>query len=154
MSWNKPVFEEIAILSHLCSQFCCCPCQSGKQEGQEERVSQEWVDAILIPISKKGNLKCCDNWREISFSLFHGRLANVLVAHPQNCTGGVHVRVNSGKSVSSHLEQLVHCTMQFFFVYYHQTAGLSVMCTECISQSIGPPIYIRDIFFGSTISTI
>jgi len=24
------------------------------------------VDAILIPIAKKGNLKCCDNWRGIS----------------------------------------------------------------------------------------
>ena len=28
---------------------------------KEERVPQEWVDAILIPVPKKGNLRCCDN---------------------------------------------------------------------------------------------
>ena len=33
---------------------------------KEQQVPQEWVDAILIPIPKKGNLKCCDNWRGIS----------------------------------------------------------------------------------------
>ena len=27
---------------------------------------QEWVDAVLIPIPKKGNLHCCDNWRGIA----------------------------------------------------------------------------------------
>ena len=30
---------------------------------EERRVPQEWVDAILIPIPKKGNLHCCNNWR-------------------------------------------------------------------------------------------
>ena len=33
---------------------------------KEERVRQELVDAMLIPIPRKGNLKCCDNWRGIS----------------------------------------------------------------------------------------
>ena len=33
---------------------------------EERRVPQEWVDAILIPIPKKGNLHCCDNWRGIA----------------------------------------------------------------------------------------
>ena len=30
---------------------------------EERCVPHEWVDAILIPIPKKGNLHCCDNWR-------------------------------------------------------------------------------------------
>ena len=29
-------------------------------------MPQEWVDAILIPIPKKGNLCYCDNWRGIA----------------------------------------------------------------------------------------
>ena len=33
---------------------------------KEKRVPQEWVDAILIPIPKKGNLHICDNWHGIS----------------------------------------------------------------------------------------
>ena len=33
---------------------------------ENEQVPQEWVDAILIPIPKKGNLHCCDNWRGIA----------------------------------------------------------------------------------------
>ena len=33
---------------------------------QERCVPQEWVDDILVPIPKKGNLCSCENWREIS----------------------------------------------------------------------------------------
>ena len=33
---------------------------------EERRVPKEWVDAILIPIPKKGNLRSCDNWCGIS----------------------------------------------------------------------------------------
>ena len=32
----------------------------------EERVPQEWRDALLVPIPKKGDLTQCDNWRGIS----------------------------------------------------------------------------------------
>ena len=31
-----------------------------------KHLPQEWVDAILIPIPKKGNLHCCNNWRGIA----------------------------------------------------------------------------------------
>ena len=33
---------------------------------EDKCVPQEWVDAILVPIPKKGNLHCCDNWRDIA----------------------------------------------------------------------------------------
>ena len=33
---------------------------------EERCVSHKWVDAILIPIPKKGNLHCCNNWRGIA----------------------------------------------------------------------------------------
>ena len=32
----------------------------------EQRVPQEWTDALLVPISKKGDLTQCDDWRGIS----------------------------------------------------------------------------------------
>ena len=32
----------------------------------ERKAPQEWIDTILIPIPKKGNLTICDNWRGIS----------------------------------------------------------------------------------------
>ena len=32
---------------------------------EEKCVSQEWVDTNLVPISKKGNLPCCNNGRGI-----------------------------------------------------------------------------------------
>ena len=33
---------------------------------EEQRVPRDWLDAILTPISKKGDLIICDNWRGIS----------------------------------------------------------------------------------------
>ena len=41
---------------------------------KEQWVPQEWIDAILIPIPKKGNLKCSDNWREISLLKVVGKV--------------------------------------------------------------------------------
>ena len=33
---------------------------------QERTVPQEWKDALIVPIPKKGDLSSCDNWRGIS----------------------------------------------------------------------------------------
>lgn len=35
---------------------------------EEKCVSQEWVDTNLVPISKKGNLPCCNNGRGIEYN--------------------------------------------------------------------------------------
>ena len=45
----------------------------------ERCVPQEWADAILIPIPKKGNLHCCDNWRGIALLDQVGELAARIV---------------------------------------------------------------------------
>ena len=29
-------------------------------------VVRDWQDALVVPIPKKGDLRCCDNWRGIS----------------------------------------------------------------------------------------
>ena len=46
---------------------------------EERHVPQEWVDAILIPIPKKGNLHCCDNWRGIALLDVVGKVAARIV---------------------------------------------------------------------------
>ena len=41
---------------------------------KEGHVPQDWRDAILVPIPKKGNLRCCDNWRGIALLDVVGKL--------------------------------------------------------------------------------
>ena len=38
------------------------------------QVVADWKDAVIIPIPKKGDLKCCDNWRGISLLDVVGKL--------------------------------------------------------------------------------
>ena len=46
---------------------------------EERRVPQDWVDAILVPIPKKGNLHSCDNWRGIALLDVVGKLVGKIV---------------------------------------------------------------------------
>ena len=41
---------------------------------QEGCVPQEWTDALIVPIPKKGDLSLCDNWRGISLLDIGGKL--------------------------------------------------------------------------------
>ena len=41
---------------------------------REERVPEEWRDAVLVPVPKKGDLTVCDNWRGISLLDVVGKL--------------------------------------------------------------------------------
>ena len=47
-------------------EFCDLLTKLLRAVWKKQWVPQERVDAILIPIPKKGNLKCSDNWRGIS----------------------------------------------------------------------------------------
>ena len=40
--------------------------QEAVQASFQRRVPQEWADATIIPIPKKGNLSDCNNWRGIA----------------------------------------------------------------------------------------
>ena len=46
---------------------------------EDKCVPQEWAEAILIPIPKKGNLHCCDNWRGIALLGVVGELTARIV---------------------------------------------------------------------------
>ena len=46
---------------------------------RERRVPRDWTDAVLVPIPKKGDLICCDNWRGIALLDVVGKaLAKIL----------------------------------------------------------------------------
>ena len=42
---------------------------------KERQVPQDWSDAVLVPIPKKGDLIMCDNWRGISLLDVVGKVA-------------------------------------------------------------------------------
>ena len=46
---------------------------------QECSVPQAWRDAEIVPIPKKGDLTCCDNWRGIALLDVVGKLVRRLV---------------------------------------------------------------------------
>ena len=46
---------------------------------REGRVPQQWSDAILVPVPKKGDLSLCDNWRGISLLDVVGKMVAGIV---------------------------------------------------------------------------
>lgn len=47
---------------------------------RDGQVPRDWVDAVLVPIPKKGDLSNCDNWRGISLLDVAGKVAARLIA--------------------------------------------------------------------------
>ena len=45
----------------------------------ESRVPQDWSDALLVPIPKKGNLKNCDNWRGVALLEVVGKVTAKII---------------------------------------------------------------------------
>ena len=57
------------IYIYVCVCVCVCVCvllTLMKAIWREGEVFQDWRDAVIIPVPKKGNLQSCDNWRGIS----------------------------------------------------------------------------------------
>ena len=47
---------------------------------QCELVPQDWVEAVIVPLPKKGNLEVCDNWRGISLLSVPGKVFGRIIA--------------------------------------------------------------------------
>ena len=67
------------MLKYGCSDFVGLLKDLLNEVWLERRVPQEWVDAILVPIPKKGNLHSCDNWRGVALLDVVGKLAARIV---------------------------------------------------------------------------
>ena len=63
---SSGILPEMVKMGINNGEFCNLLTNLLRAVWKEQWVLQEWVDAILIPIPKKGNLKCCDNCRGIS----------------------------------------------------------------------------------------
>jgi len=50
-----------------------------QQASREGRVPQDWRDAELIPVPKKGDLSSCDNWRGIALLDVAGKVIGRLI---------------------------------------------------------------------------
>ena len=51
---------------------------------KEQSVPEDWTDAVLISIPKKGDLSNCDNWRDISLLDVVGKvIARIIQDHLQ-----------------------------------------------------------------------
>ena len=46
-----------------------------------ELIPKEWVDSVIVPIPKKGNLQLCDNWRGISLLSVAGKVFGRILAN-------------------------------------------------------------------------
>ena len=70
---------ESGILPEMVKAMCCdgdcleMLVELVRDVWEEGCVPADWSDAVLIPISKKGDLSECDNWRGISLLGVVGR---------------------------------------------------------------------------------
>ena len=79
----------------------------------EGRVPEEWRDAILIPIPKKGDLSYCDNWRGISLLDTVGKLfAKVIQARLQSVVEDVLVDSQCGFRSGRGCVDMIFCARQ------------------------------------------
>ena len=46
-----------------------------------EKIPKEWVDAVIVPIPKKGDLHHCGNWRGISLLSVPGKVFALIIAN-------------------------------------------------------------------------
>ena len=60
-------------------EFLCMLLALVKVVWREKRVPQDWWDAILDPVPKKGNLHCCDNWQGIALLDVVGKLVGRVI---------------------------------------------------------------------------
>ena len=59
---------------------------------QEEKMPENWNEAIIIPIYKKGDKTECNNYRGISllnsvYKIFYKVLLNRLIPYAEECLG-------------------------------------------------------------------
>ena len=50
-----------------------------KQVWEDGMVVRDWQDALVVPIPKKGDVRCCDNWRGISLLDVVGKILGRIV---------------------------------------------------------------------------
>ena len=52
---------------------------------ETRKVRKEWVDAILIPVPQKGNLRSCDNWYGVALLEVIGKVVVRVIQGTVGC---------------------------------------------------------------------
>ena len=69
-------------------------------------IPQQWKDALIVPIPKKGDISVCDNWRGISLLDMGGKLfTKIIQSRLQSVAGEVlpdSVRVSAKKRMGGY----------------------------------------------------
>jgi len=73
------ILPEMVKIGQTSSDFVHMLLKLVQAAWKEKRVPRDWQDAILVPIPKKGNLHCCDNWRGIALLDVVGKLVGRIV---------------------------------------------------------------------------
>ena len=80
---------------------------------QEQNVPQEWKDALITPIPKKGDLSSCDNWRGISLLDVAGKVfAKTLQKRLQNVAENVLPDTQCGFRSRRGCIDMIYCIRQ------------------------------------------
>ncbi len=113
---------------------------------ETEKVPQEWVDATLVPIPKKGDLTTCDNWRGISLLDVVGKvLARVIQTRLQDMAAdflpesqGGFRRGRSCTDMIFSVRQLIEKTIEHkakgFFIFIDLKKAYDSVPRECLWQ--------------------
>jgi len=73
------ILPEMLKVGRTCPDFVAMLTDLVRAVWREREVPQAWRDAILVPVPKKGNLRCCDNWRGIALLDVVGKMLGRIV---------------------------------------------------------------------------
>ena len=76
---SSGILPEMLKVGQESREFICMILTLVRAVWREKCVPQDWRDAILVPVPKKGNLHCCDNWRGIALLDVVGKLVGRVI---------------------------------------------------------------------------
>ena len=88
---SSGILPEMLKVGQVSHEFVCMLLALVRAVWREKHVPQDWQDAILVPVPKKGNLHCCDNWRGIALLDVVGKLV--------------------GRVIQNHLQRVAECVL-------------------------------------------
>jgi hypothetical protein len=104
----------------------------------ENRVPQDWRDAILVPIPKKGDLTRCDNWRGIALLDVVGKVvARVLQGRLQKLAEDKLPESQCGFRKGRSCVDIIFMVCQLVEKAWEHTAKLFVTFIDLMIQSLG-----------------
>ena len=111
--------------------FCALLLDLIQSAWEQQRVPRDWADAIIIPIPKKGDLTCCDNWRGIALLEVVGKvLARVLQQRLQMVAEEVLPESQCGFRVGRGCSDMIFTVRQLLEKLYEHRAKIFLVFVD------------------------